>query len=51
MHPADRWMLALTIVLVDLVLFVVPLTGLVAAYVLVVRPPWFRRWVEELYRE
>jgi hypothetical protein len=36
-------------VLVDLFIFVVPLTGLLAAYVLLARPPWFKSLVEELY--
>lgn len=35
--------------LVDLVVFVVPLTGLAAAYLLIARPPWFRAWVDRLY--
>lgn len=50
MRPVDRWLLAVTLIVIDVAVFVVPLTGLFAAYVLVVRPPWFRRWVEELYR-
>jgi hypothetical protein len=46
----DRWLLALLLVVIDLVIFAVPLTGLFAAYILLVRPPWFRTWVEDLYR-
>ena len=49
MRPADRWLLAITLVVIDLAIFVVPLTGLTAAYILLIRPPWFKRWVEELY--
>lgn len=49
MTSNDRWMLAIVIVLVDLVLFALPLTGLFAAYVLVARPTWLRTWVTELY--
>jgi hypothetical protein len=48
-RSADRWLLAATLVVIDVAVFVVPLTGLFGAYVLLVRPPWFRRWVEELY--
>lgn len=49
MQLSERWLIALALVLVDLFIFVVPLTGLAAAYILIVRPDWFRRWVEELY--
>ncbi len=50
MRATDRWLLALLLVVIDLVIFAVPLTGLFAAYILLVRPPWFRAWVEDLYR-
>jgi hypothetical protein len=46
---AERVVLALVIVVVDLVLFAVPLSACVAAYVIVARPPWFRDWVRRLY--
>ena len=49
MQPSDRWLLAIALVLIDLFVFVVPLTGLLAAYILLARPPWFKSWVEELY--
>ena len=49
MKPVDRWLLALALVVVDVAIFVVPLTGLLAAYILLIRPPWFRRWVDDLY--
>lgn len=49
MRRADRWLLAGAVVLLDLVVVVVPVAALVAAYVLVVRPPWFRAWVDDLY--
>jgi len=48
-RESDRWLLAVALVLVDLVVFVVPLTGLAAAYLLIARPPWFREWVRRLY--
>jgi len=50
MRPTDRWVLAILLVVIDLVIFAIPLTGLFAAYILLVRPPWFRTWVEDLYR-
>jgi hypothetical protein len=47
----ERWVLAGAVVVIDLLLFALPLTGLFAAYVLIARPPWFREWVSELYRQ
>jgi hypothetical protein len=49
MKPSDRWLLAIALVLVDLLIFAVPLTGLAAAWVLIARPPQFREWVLRLY--
>jgi hypothetical protein len=49
MSSTDRWVLALLLVVVDLVIFAIPLTGLFAAYLLLLRPAWFRAWVEDLY--
>ncbi len=48
-RTADRWLLAVALVVIDLAIFAVPLTGMAAAYVLLARPPWFKRWVEQLY--
>ncbi len=47
--PGERIALAFVVVLIDLALFAVPLTGLMAAYLILARPPWFRAWVERLY--
>ncbi len=51
MQPSDRWLLAIALVLVDLLIFALPLTGLAAAWVLIARPPRFREWVERLYED
>ena len=51
MRSADRWILAVALVIIDVAIFVVPLTGLFAAYILLARPPWFRRWVDDLYSQ
>ena len=51
MTTQERVILAVALVLVDLTLFVLPLTGLFAAYVLLVRPPWFLAWVQQLYSD
>ncbi len=47
----ERLLWASAIVLVDLVIFVLPLTALFAAYLILARPPWFRDWVLDLYSE
>ena len=49
MSTQERLLLAVAVVLIDLTLFVLPLTGLFAAYILLARPPWFFAWVNELY--
>ncbi len=49
MKLADRALIATTILAVDLVSFAVPLTALAAAWVVLVRPAWFRRLVDALY--
>lgn len=51
MRTVDRWLLAIALVVIDVAIFMVPLTGLFAAYILLVRPPWFRSWVERLYTQ
>ena len=49
MSDAERIGLAVVLVLVDVLLFALPLTGIVAAYVIVARPRWFLEWVDRLY--
>lgn len=51
MHPYERWIWAVAIVLVDLLIFAVPLTALAAAYILIQRPRGFKAWVDKLYTE
>jgi hypothetical protein len=51
MSTAERVLLAVAVIAVDLLIFVVPVTGLVAAFILLARPPWFREWVERLYSQ
>jgi len=46
---SERVILAVAIVLVDTAVVVIPVTALVAAWVLVARPSWFREWVDRLY--
>jgi hypothetical protein len=49
MSTAERVALAALIIVLDVAVFIVPVTGLVAAWVLLARPPWFREWVDRLY--
>ncbi len=49
MDAQQRCLLAIGFVLVDVVAVVVPLVAILAAHVLITRPPWFREWVEKLY--
>ncbi len=51
MTTTERVLLAIAVVLVDVVLFALPITGFFAAYVLLARPPWFLTWVNQLYGE
>jgi len=44
----NRVLLALGVVALDLVVFVVPLTALFLAYILVYNPPWFREFLNNL---
>ena len=50
MRLVHRLVLALLIVVMDTAAFAVPLAALLLAYVLLARPPWFRDWVDRLYR-
>ncbi len=51
MSFGERLLWASIIVLVDLVIFVLPLTALFAAYILFARPAWFREWILYLYSD
>ena len=43
------WLIAIGLIAVDLLFFVVPIVPFVAAYILIVRPPWFKSFVDDLY--
>ena len=49
MTTQERVLLAIAVVLVDIALFALPLTGFFAAYILLARPPWFLDWIRNLY--
>ena len=49
MTDTQRVLLATAMLLADVLLFALPLTGIAAAWILIARPPWFRQWIEALY--
>lgn len=51
MSFAGRASLAALTVIIDLLLFFVPLAAVLAAYVLLARPEWFPKLVERIYTE
>jgi hypothetical protein len=48
MKMTHRVLLALGVIAVDLVVFLLPLTALFLAYILVYNPPWFRELINSL---
>ena len=48
MTLSQRLLLAAGIVALDLVLFVLPLTAIFLAYIVLQNPPWFRRFLDDL---
>jgi hypothetical protein len=49
MTSNERLIIAVAIVVVDILVFALPLTAIFAAYILVSRPPWFRNWITRVY--
>lgn len=45
------WLIAVGLIVLDLALFMVPIVPFLVAYILVVRPPWFKDFVDRLYEE
>jgi len=48
MNLTTRIMLALSLVLLDSVLFFLPLGALFLAYIIIFNPPWFREFLLKL---
>ena len=44
----NRVLLALGVVVLDFAVFVVPLTAVFMAYILIYNPPWFREFINSL---
>lgn len=49
MSQANRILLIVIILTVDMLVFMLPVTAFFAAYIIWWRPDWFRDWVNELY--
>jgi hypothetical protein len=43
--------IAAALIVVDLVVFMVPVVPIASAYVLLARPPWFKTFVDNLYAD
>jgi hypothetical protein len=48
MKIANRILLALGVVALDLIVFFIPLTAIFLAYILIYNPPWFRDFLNTL---
>ncbi len=48
MSMAKRVMIAVIILLLDLGVFFLPLTAVFLVYIIIVNPPWFRQWLNNL---
>jgi hypothetical protein len=51
MSFTERASLAALIVIIDLLLFFVPLAAVLTGYVLLARPEWFPKLVQKIYRD
>lgn len=51
MKNNERWIWAIGLVCADIFIFFLPVTAFAAAYILIVRPDWFRKWVDDIYKE
>lgn len=49
MSQANRILLIVIILTIDMLVFMLPVTAFFAAYIIWWRPDWFREWVNELY--
>ncbi len=48
---SDRqiWLIAAGLIAVDLLVFMIPIVPVLAAYVLVARPAWFKEFIDDVY--
>jgi len=50
MSEQKIWLIAAAIIVIDLAIFMLPIIPIVAAYVLIARPPWFKSFIDDVYR-
>lgn len=49
MNQGERILLIAIIILVDVLIFMLPISAIFAAYIIWSRPAWFRAWIDKLY--
>lgn len=45
------WLVAIGIIALDLAVFAIPIVPALAAYVLLVRPAWFKEFIDDVYED
>lgn len=48
MSMQNRILICIGILLVDLIVFILPLTALFLIYILLANPPWFREFLQQI---
>jgi hypothetical protein len=51
MKYRERFLWAFGIFFIDFLIFFMPVTAFLAAYVIFTRPPWFRNWILKVYED
>ena len=51
MNFGERLLIAMIVLLVDILIFALPLTAAFAVYVLLARPIWFKDWMLRVYED
>jgi len=51
MSFAHRILLSVGIILIDLIIFFLPLTALFLVYIILYNPPWFREFLNKLNQD
>ena len=51
MSRQTRWLIAAGIIVADLLVFMIPIVPIVAVYILLTRPPWFKAFIDDVYED
>lgn len=43
------WLIAIGLIVLDLAVVMIPIVPAVAAYILIIRPRWFKDFVDDIY--